>query len=318
MERRCMDLARARAEPLAGTAPVATGWLLIEQPGPWGRDALAASGLDPAIGARIAAATADLPVRVQLLRRPSSGAPSDDALPPPATPASASRGRRVLLVHAGPEPWAEALDITSDAELADLPVERLAGSGAPGLGAPVTGPVWLVCAHSKRDRCCASAGRPVAAALADQHAGAVWESSHLGGHRFAANLVVLPEGLVYGGLDPNSATSVAARHLDGEVAHVHLRGRSHLTRPEQAAEAFVRRELGVTALTGVVVTASEPSASETSATSTSVRLRVEGDPWSATVRKVPLGSAAYLSCDAEVEEDPGRFELVELQPAPPG
>ena len=308
-----MDLARARAEPLAGTAPVTTGWLLIEQPGPWGRDALAASGLDPAIGAGIAAATADLPVRAQLLRRPSSGAPADDDAAPPATPASESRGRRVLLVHAGPEPWAEALDVTNDADLAELPVERLAESGAPGLGSPVTGPVWLVCAHSKRDRCCATVGRPVAATLAHQHAGAVWESSHLGGHRFAANLVVLPEGLVYGGLNPSSAASVAARHLDGEVSHVYLRGRSHLIRPEQAAEVLVRRELGVTALTGVAITASE-----TSTTSTSVSLRVEGAPWSATVRKVPLGSAAYLSCDAVAEEDPGRFELLELQPAPPG
>jgi hypothetical protein len=306
----CRDLARARVEPLAGTAPVATGWLLIEQPGSWGRDALTGSGLDPAIGASLTVATQDLPVRAQLIRRPVSATPP---LPTPAAapePTTSRAGRRVVLTHAGPTPWAEVLDDVTDQGLLDLPVERLTDPRPPGLGRTLDGPLLLVCTHSKRDRCCALAGRPIAAALATEHPGKVWETSHVGGHRFAGNLVVLPEGLVYGGLDPTSASEVAARHIDGEVSSFHLRGRSHLDRPVQAAEVLVRQELGVDGTDALRVTTSQQLEA-----STLVEFDVAGERWGATVRLVPLGSTARLSCDADEEEDPGRFELVELHRA---
>src|SRR4029453_5830608 len=53
--------------------------------------------------------------------------------------------------------------------------------------------------------CCAERGRPVAAALAQAHPEETWEVSHIGGDRFAGNLLVLPNGLYYGRLDPGPA-----------------------------------------------------------------------------------------------------------------
>jgi len=58
----------------------------------------------------------------------------------------------------------------------------------------------LVCSHGSHDTCCATFGFPVYDALRNQHAkrsgGAlrVWQTSHLGGHRFAPNVFDLPEG----------------------------------------------------------------------------------------------------------------------------
>ena len=39
----CSLESRAAAEPLSGTAPYARAWIIIESPGPWGREAVADS-----------------------------------------------------------------------------------------------------------------------------------------------------------------------------------------------------------------------------------------------------------------------------------
>jgi hypothetical protein len=103
-----------------------------------------------------------------------------------------------------------------------------------------------VCTHGRHDACCAERGRPVAAALARAHPEETWEVSHIGGDRFAANLLVLPAGLYYGRLDAVSALSVAGSHLAGQVDLDHLRGRSGWPMPVQAAEIALRRDLAET------------------------------------------------------------------------
>jgi hypothetical protein len=50
-------------------------------------------------------------------------------------------------------------------------------------------PIYLVCTHGRHDACCAVRGRPVAAALAAAYPERTWECSHIGGDRFAANVV---------------------------------------------------------------------------------------------------------------------------------
>ena len=43
---RCADAARVRADPLAGSAPPARRWLLLEHPGPWRIDAIVGAGIE--------------------------------------------------------------------------------------------------------------------------------------------------------------------------------------------------------------------------------------------------------------------------------
>ena len=57
-----------------------------------------------------------------------------------------------------------------------------------------TDPLVAVCAHGKHDQCCAVRGRSATAAIAAQYPELTWECSHLGGDRFAAAMLVLPEG----------------------------------------------------------------------------------------------------------------------------
>ena len=90
-------------------------------------------------------------------------------------------------------------------------------------GKPAGHPLFLVCTHGKHDPCCARYGRPLYEALRDElEPDRVWQVSHVGGDRFAGNLVCLPEGLYYGRVDRETAGSVLDEHLarrihDGEL-----------------------------------------------------------------------------------------------------
>ncbi len=87
-------------------------------------------------------------------------------------------------------------------------------------------PVFLACTHGRHDTCCAERGRPVAAALSQTHPEVSWEVSHIGGDRFAGNVLVLPDGLYYGRVSPDTAPALVESHLSGHLTLDLLRGRS--------------------------------------------------------------------------------------------
>jgi hypothetical protein len=101
-------------------------------------------------------------------------------------------------------------------------------------------PVYLVCTHGRHDACCAVRGRPVAAALAAAYPDRTWECCHIGGDRFAANVVVLPHGLFYGHVSVTRAVELAKRYDEGTVVPDLLRGSGAFTPPVQAAQHFAR------------------------------------------------------------------------------
>lgn len=213
---RCADAARDRGDDLVATAPPARRQLLVEVPGPWGRSALTESRLDHYVAGRLAERAAHAGVRVLVVRRPGR-APADGA------------GRAWALADTRPGHEAVAWGRWEDPH--DLVKLDLTAPVAPA------GPqrVALVCAHARHDVCCALRGRPVAAALAGGTDWDVWECSHLGGDRFAANLLLLPSGELFGRLDPDGAVEVVRRFDTGRVALAHWRGRYGRSPVEQAA-----------------------------------------------------------------------------------
>jgi hypothetical protein len=236
----CSSLARAAHEPPAGTASPAVGYLVVEQPGSWGRNAVT-SRLAPALAERLTAEADAAGVKLLLVRRPG---------PHPAE----HRDRvQVLLAHAGPTPWLEGCQLTTD-ELDRLDPALCASPTPVGRGALLPEPRWLVCTHARRDRCCATLGRPIADTLAAIDPEATWESSHLGGHRFAGTMLVLPHGLLYGNLDVATAMRVVEAQRAGRVVTDHLRGRSRLPKVAQVAEVAARRALDLDGIDDVEVT----------------------------------------------------------------
>lgn len=221
---RCSTLSDVAGEPLAGTAATATAWLCLEQPGPWGRDALTESHLDPELGAELARRAAGTGVRILLIRRP--GRHADDHVP--AT-------RRLYLASTKPGgSWLEQADLASPEEALELDFEALGAGRSTAFGTPVHDPLLLICTNSKRDVCCALYGRPIATALR------LWECTHTGGHRFAPTGVLLPTGHLYGRLDHRLAERVVT---EGILAD-RCRGRSCFTPRGQVAEVAVREKTG--------------------------------------------------------------------------
>jgi hypothetical protein len=158
-----------------------------------------------------------------------------------------SDGVRVFAGHVGRQgPFLETTVLDDVHDLVDLPVAGLASGERPGL-TPYDDPLFLVCTHGKHDACCAERGRPLCKALHDVAPEHTWEVSHIGGDRFAPNVLVLPEGLYYGRLSPVDAAAFVETVRAGRLDLEHLRGRCAFPFALQAAEVFWRRETGETA-----------------------------------------------------------------------
>jgi hypothetical protein len=219
-------------ESSAASAPEASrAWLLVEHPGPWPPEAIEAEL--PARLHTIVAAAGALGIRVQLIRRPGRrGRPAPDQ-------------RRTVLAGwtAGATPWLRQGTVLGASPAAappgpvlDLGLEALAVGEQPVFGVPVTDPVYLVCTHARRNACCGRFGLPLAEALDQRYHGQVWETTHVGGHRYAANLVLLPHGLYYGPVGTETATAAIEAYRDGLILPARYRGRAGQSRAGQQAE----------------------------------------------------------------------------------
>lgn len=226
----CAIESRERGELLLGTASRVPRWLLIEQPGAWGREALTESHLPGGIATSLGRRAEAAGVRVVLIRR--------SAAPTPVHPATA------YFVHTGQgHRWAERITFDDPHELHELDLTAPASGEPPGIGELVTDPLHLVCTNGRHDPCCADFGRPVHRTLSQAGIDA-WECSHIGGDRFAANVVCLPTGVYFGRVPPDQAARIIRDHDAGLLELANYRGRCHLAPMVQAAEVFARLEMG--------------------------------------------------------------------------
>lgn len=282
----CSTFCRELHEPLAGTAVVATGWLVVEQPGPWGAKAPTQSHLDPAFGAKIDADAKKADLRFGLIRSPGRH-PDDHPRTHQVYVASTVPGRTWLLGGRVDDPGLlAALDLKA---IARGNLEAVVDS-FPALR-PVPEPVLLVCTNGKRDECCALLGRPIVDALAALAPGRVWESNHLGGHRFAPTATMLPAGYMHGHLDVSSAVALLAAADRGETVLDSLRGRSSWTKQGQVAEIAVRQEIGEVRLDALSVIAGDLEAVTVQ--------HVDGRTWTVPVSSEPAEPPRPESCGKE-------------------
>jgi hypothetical protein len=214
----CSQSSLAAGESLAGTATEAERWLLVEAPGAWARD-VAETELPPDARAAVDAFDG----RVQLIKRPDRRS-----------------GERLAFV-------ADSRDGTSR-------LDRVDASGDLTVHGPVHGTLVLVCCHGRRDPCCARVGTAVFDALRPHVAAEeLWQSSHVGGHRFAANVLVLPAGILLGRVEPSDAAYVARELAAGRIPLGRYRGRTIHPPQAQAADAAVREHLGLSGIADVRV-----------------------------------------------------------------
>jgi hypothetical protein len=269
----CADISGEASESLAATASRVDRWLLVEYRGLWDRDVLGGSLLSEPLKEHLRDQLAKLGhARLLFVKQPERRA----------------HARRMLYIGSS-LPGAErlyALEFERHEDLLEYDfASALLDGDAPGV--PVEHPIFVVCTHGKRDRCCAKYGRPLYDGLKRTIDPAwVWQSTHVGGDRFAGNVVVLPEGLYFGRVDESDLDPVLDGYFEGRIHMPLYRGRSAYTFAVQAAERAVRETDDLSGIEDVTLQ----------------QVERRGDGWTVTLR-TPEGLRA-VEVEAELAEEP--------------
>ena len=110
---------------------------------------------------------------------------------------------------------------------------------------PWTQPLYLVCTHGTHDKCCAKFGFATYCATRELASESVWECSHVGGDRFAGNVICLPHGIYYGNVFAEDTPDIVEAYGRKQLSLKHYRGRSCYPRLAQVGEYFIRSEAGI-------------------------------------------------------------------------
>jgi len=289
----CADVSNESEESLAATASHVENWILLEYRGMWNRDVLAKSLLPEALKAHLQDELHRLPrSRLLFIRQPDRR-----RLP---------RWALYLGRTSERDPRFVRLEFENHDDLVGFSFgDALRGDGAlPGV--PLDEPLFVVCTHGKRDRCCAMYGRPLYEDLrAHASPRSVWQSTHVGGDRFAGNVVCFPEGVYYGRVESEDVEPLVAAHRAGKLLLERYRGRSCYPFPVQAAERAVRMEAGLRDIRDLELISSEAGEDGTS------RVRFLAVPdeqvHEVTVATEFSDEAVYLTCNASTPRRVRRF-----------
>lgn len=199
------------------------------------------------------------------------------------------------------EPWMGMLRLDRIEDAADLdPTSRRAFESQAGS-------LVLVCTHGRRDPCCAERGRPLAAATSAAFPDITWESSHIGGDRFAGNLLTFPHGFFFGRVRPDEGAGVVAAYRDGRIVLDRFRGRSCHPMAVQAADIALRTEVG---LDGIDDAMFEHAEADQGYVAVSFGTRV--GRFLVRLERV-VGPPMRLTCHSEREEAPAAWRLLDLK-----
>ena len=290
---RCADASEGRAEPLYGTASHVRRWLLLEQPGSWGRDALAQSGLPEKVALELRRRAQSAGVRVVLIRR--------------AVRFSAQERQCYFVTTETQGSTVSHMTLADPAELLDVDLTPLSSGGLVPEAKIRNQPLFLVCTHGKRDACCSIRGNQVSRVACAQQGMDAWESAHIGGDRFAANVVCFPYGVYYGRVSSTEVAGLMELFEKGSISLDHYRGRCCYPFAVQATEYFVRRELDQRGVEDVLLV----GAPARSARRVSSRFALaDGRQVRVEVDVIPGTDGFHLTCGATTPNTIPRYQLV--------
>jgi hypothetical protein len=226
----CSDLSRNACEPIFGTASRGNIWLLLEHPEPWGQKALADNRMPDQVKESLGSTLERIEGgRFQLIRQRYSQ--------------NGFINFFIVVTHES-SPYVQHFKLKEYKQLLDLDICGLAQAPNQAAGAHKREPLYLVCTDGAHDKCCAKYGQRTYEFMRDKLGHNVWASSHVGGDRFAANMVCFPHGLFFGRVSEAAAERVAGEYLRGRIFLANYRGRGCYSRNAQAGEFFVRLESG--------------------------------------------------------------------------
>jgi hypothetical protein len=212
----CTDLCSARGEPLAGTGDAPQRILMLAWPrGKWRTPRWESVDMSPALSETLhEAAHAGLHVALVDKVEAEASLPTLHALPENVFADFADEGDLIAAIR-------------------DYVAGKLFA------GQPDARSTILCCTDSRRDACCARHGFSTYKALvaeADPARFNIVQATHIGGCRFAASLVVMPQRQRYGRMTAAQAPDFLAALGQGEVYLPAYKGRTDRPEPLQVAE----------------------------------------------------------------------------------
>jgi hypothetical protein len=272
-----------------GTVARTDSWLLLEYPGAWRKDALRQSRLPADLKNHLSKFGNTLPRHRQVLVRQYYQ----------------PRGPVQCFFVRSSETSPSILRHVADG-YKNLAVPDLRAAFAASV--PGARPLYTVCTHGTHDKCCAKFGLPVYRELLAEVGDRVWQCSHIGGDRFAGNVVVFPYGIYYGRVTPEDVPALVERSERGEIDIQHYRGRCCYPRVVQAAEYFLRAETGQFAIAEFEYVDRCPSADNT----WTVRFRStrEHSVHRIDLKVVPAGIIERLTCTTDHASPVPQYELL--------
>ena len=292
----CSARSRAIEENIYGTASMGQVWLLLEHPQPWGLRPLRDTKLSDAVKQHLHETLTTIPRSRLLLMK--QRAPKNDFI---SFYVAVTRERRPGLYQFALETYADLLEL-------NLP-RLVAGQSDFGV-VQRTQPLFLVCADGKHDKCCAKYGLPIYAALKSCVGEAAWQSSHVGGDRFAGNLVCFPHGVFYGRVDRADVEPLVYDYLDGRLRLENYRGRACYSFEVQAADYFARAESGITGLDELFLTQQSRAGEHV----WQIQFQSsDGRIHQVTIRAFRSQFSNYLRCQALQEEHVNQYELLSYE-----
>jgi len=224
----CSVLSRNSAEPLAGSAPFARHFVFITWPKKyWQYEALEAKGGFPQGLKKWMKEQSEVngKISIRLVSR-----------------AGLSQDKVEIYIYPEKYCYSNVLPSQIPAVLESYFRDGITAAFSP---APIEGEQIFICTHGRHDKCCAKFGQELADKMRyhvsrQKTAVEVWDSSHLGGHRFAATMIDFPTGRAYGHLSADELPNYLASRKAAQVYGRAYRGSVFLSGLEQVAEAHVQ------------------------------------------------------------------------------
>ncbi|MBI5961639.1 MAG: hypothetical protein HY866_23070 [Chloroflexi bacterium] len=292
----CSQFSSQAAEQLFGTASTVKTWFLLEYEGRWEPEAFENSDLPQPVKDHVMRHSVGVPQpRIQVIKhKPRLAPPGDIAF--------------FVALSRDDSPVLYEFHLSSYDDLLALDLAAICAGDPAFEKNRRNEPLMLVCTHGRRDRCCAQNGVPIYEHIIQQAGASVWQTSHVAGHRFAGNMVILPDGLYYGRLDPQSAQAVIDAHRAGRVVPDHYRGRSCYSKVGQVAEYFLRAKTGIGAAEPVRLIGEERGADQ----QWIVRFAAAGQrEFVLTLAEDPAAVQVYSSCGDAAPSAMSQFRLLD-------
>jgi hypothetical protein len=198
------------------------------------------------------------------------------------------------------EPRLYAFNLNEYEDILDIDLISYAAGEAGDSAHLRADPLFLGCVNGKRDKCCARYGLAAQHTMVEVAGEDVWQSTHIGGHRYAPNLLFFPHGVNYGRATPDETKTLVQAYQNGEIVLHNYRGRVCYSAPVNAAEYFWRAENGQRQLPGLQL--------EEVAESGSDRWRVRftilpgGDSHSLEVERRRSKHTTFVSCRGDKQQ----------------